>query len=69
VYVRRLERRLFFLVTRKAEPGLLLLQNERPDDAVALVARLAVLRVGERRMHELLRCFLLHLRVALDAIL
>ena len=55
------------LVARVAELRLLLLERERADDAVALVARLAV-RVGaERLVHDRLRALALDLAVALDA--
>ena len=53
--VRGLECRLLFLMASIAERRLLFLQDERSDDAMPLVAGLAVLRVAKRLVDDFLQ--------------
>src|SRR5512146_3135317 len=67
MYVCRFERSLLFLVAGVAEARLGLLQDERADDAVALVTRLAAFRIGERSVHDFSRGLLQNRLVTFDA--
>lgn len=64
----RLERTLLVFVTAEAKCRLLLDQDQRADDAVALVACLAVFRVAEGSVNDLAGEFFLNGLVALDAL-
>jgi hypothetical protein len=69
VHVRGLERRFLFLMAAVAERRLFLLQHERADDAVTLMAGVTTFRVFERRVHDVLRRLLQDGLMAVDACL
>lgn len=69
VHVRGLERLFLFLVAAVAERRLFLLQDERADDAVALMATVTTLRVFEWRVDDFFRRLLQDRLMAIDACL